>query len=339
MVLAWFGIMPFKSLVVLAGFTLFVTNLAVIITPARCFGTNPQWIAIKNTENTERPEHTEHTENLENAETKEAIRIADPLGRPGHLDFLTGLPEDWSTWADRVFNRRQLPMLLGLTALTAVLVVTDRESWQEFRRLDKKNPFVHQMNRYAEFAGKGVSQFALAGAFAVGGFVANDNKSLRTASQIIEAILATGAVVQLGKHITGRESPVQTTSWTGDWDLFPDQVKYSRNVQAHDAVPSGHIATAQTTLTVIQENYPDQKWISYVGYPIIAWISVGLVGTSIHWWSDIPLGIAIGYSIGKVVTRNNLMKPNHMSRSQFFPEIRPILNSDGTWMLGFKWAI
>src|SRR5664279_4126820 len=47
----------------------------------------------------------------------------------------------------------------------------------------------------------------LAAAFAAYGFIAGDNRALRTGSQIVETILASGTVVQVLKHITGRESP------------------------------------------------------------------------------------------------------------------------------------
>jgi len=65
-------------------------------------------------------------------------------------------------------------------------------------------------------------------------------------------------------------------------------------------MPSGHIATATTTFIVIAENYPEKKWIKSVGYVLIGGISTALVAISIHWWSDIPFGIAIGYTFGMI---------------------------------------
>ncbi|MEP7219905.1 MAG: phosphatase PAP2 family protein, partial [Bacteroidota bacterium] len=109
-------------------------------------------------------------------------------------------------------------------------------------------------------------------------------------------------VVQFLKHTTGRESPFCATTPTGRWALLPNQIEYAKHVPHYDAFPSGHIATALATLTVISENYPDQQWIKYIGYPVVGAVGVALVATSIHWWSDLPLGIALGYHFGKIVS-------------------------------------
>ena len=261
-----------------------------------------------------------------------------PAKRPGLLDFLVNLPEDWKHWAGQVVAPENTETVLALTALTGFTILTDYETWQGFAKLHEEDKFIRNMNRQAEFAGQGVSQFALAGLFLAAGIVDSDNRALRTGSQIMEVIIGTGMVIQLGKHVTGRQSPFKSSSRTGDWVLFPDQVNYNRNVQAHDAMPSGHIATAQATVSVIVENYPEKKWIPYVGYPLVAWVGMGLVGTSIHWLSDIPFGIAIGHSMAKSVTRGNYKKSETPSAS-YWPEIQPMWHIDGAPLFGLKWEL
>jgi membrane-associated phospholipid phosphatase len=129
-----------------------------------------------------------------------------------------------------------------------------------------------------EFMGDGKFQFGIVGVYAGYGLITDDTRALRTAVQITEAILSTGGVVQLLKHVSGRESPFVATEPTGLWEWFPNQIEYLKHVPHYDAMPSGHIATATTTLIVIAENYPEYKW------------------------SDIPLGIAIGYSFGMIAS-------------------------------------
>ncbi|MFH1197921.1 MAG: phosphatase PAP2 family protein [bacterium] len=108
---------------------------------------------------------------------------------------------------------------------------------------------------------------------------------------------------------------------------FPNQIEYHKKVPFFDAYPSGRIATATTTLIVIAENYPELKWIKPVGYFLLAGISTALVSTNLHWWSDIPLGIALGYSFGMIAAHpegisfcNN---DDSESRVQIFPVISP----------------
>ena len=223
-------------------------------------------------------------------------------GRPGVFDWLTNLPGDWWRWSKQSFTVKQLPLIAALAAVTTATVITDYDSWQAFKKPYDNNKTYKQINDVTSYLGDGKIQFGIAGAYALYGFAFNDDRSIRTASQLVEVILASGAVVQLLKHLTGRESPFTATSPTGKWVLFPNQIEYAKHVPHYDAFPSGHIATALATLTVIAENYPEKPWIKWVGYPLIGSIAVGLVSTSIHWWSDIPLGMAIGYSFGVLVS-------------------------------------
>jgi hypothetical protein len=49
------------------------------------------------------------------------------------------------------------------------------------------------------------------------------------------------------------------------------------------------------------------KWIRPVGYVCLAGIATGLVASSIHWWSDFPLALALGYGFGTLLSPN----PDH----------------------------
>ncbi|MCB0421709.1 MAG: phosphatase PAP2 family protein, partial [Bdellovibrionales bacterium] len=216
------------------------------------------------------------------------------------------------------------------------LVATDYETWQESKRFHDSSELSRELHIKFVGGGDGYSHFGTALAFAGWGYLGENKRAMRTASQIVEAMLATGAVVQIMKHVTGRQSPFKTDDTrTGRWELFPEQVKYTQNVQNYDAVPSGHIATAYSTFYVIKENYPEQKWISWIGYPAIALISEGLAGTSIHWWSDIPIGIALGHTFAEIVVRrNNKNKDSEKSTAQIVPVWReegPIMGVSWEW--------
>ena len=55
-------------------------------------------------------------------------------------------------------------------------------------------------------------------------------------------------------------------------------------------------------VTVIMENYPEANWLRPVGYSLVALVGAGLVNKGWHWYSDLPLGIAVGYAFGKTVS-------------------------------------
>jgi membrane-associated phospholipid phosphatase len=130
--------------------------------------------------------------------------------------------------------------------------------------------------------------------------VSSDQKALRTGFQITSAVLASGAVVQVLKHVTGRESPFVRTTATGVWKILPNQVDYHRQVPSFDAFPSGHICTTIATVVVIAENYPDVTWIRPAGYAFTTLVGLGMLSNGIHWVSDYPLGLFIGYYFGMV---------------------------------------
>ncbi len=221
---------------------------------------------------------------------------------PKWYDMITRIPGDWLEYTEGTFQAKNIPAFMGVAGATAALMVTDHQWWQTERKWYNESPTFHTFSDCMVFTGDGRFQFGIVGAFASYGFVVDDARSLRTASELTEAILACGGVVQFLKHITGRESPFVSTKRTGAWRFFPNQIQYSKHVPHYDAFPSGHLATATTTLIVIAENYPDVTWLRPVGYVALGAISTSLVGYGIHWWSDYPLALVLGYSFAEIVT-------------------------------------
>jgi len=253
---------------------------------------------------------------------------------PAFTELITNLPQDWASFADKnIYDPKGRQTFLTMWGVTGLLVVYDYELWKDSEDLFNHSKTSVDLHWAGTSIGDGFFQFGMAGAFAGIGWATDNNRLLRTSHQIIEAALATGAVIQLIKHFTGRESPIKTTTRTGKWIPFPEQSKYLVDVQKYDAVPSGHIATAWSTFMVIWENYPEKKWIPYVGFPVMFWVAEGLAGTGLHWWSDIPLGIYLGHKFSKIITRRN--DPNYKDSSNY--EILPGMTRDKTPTLNAVW--
>jgi membrane-associated phospholipid phosphatase len=108
--------------------------------------------------------------------------------------------------------------------------------------------------------------------------------------------------VQVLKHITGRQSPFVSTKAKGRWDFFPNQIDYHKHVPSYDAYPSGHVTTTLATVIVIAENYPDIKWIRPLGYILTGLLAISMVNTGIHWYSDYPLALVLGYTFGMIAS-------------------------------------
>ncbi|RZL09668.1 MAG: phosphatase PAP2 family protein, partial [Hymenobacter sp.] len=106
------------------------------------------------------------------------------------------------------------------------------------------------------------------------------------------------------KRTTGRQSPFRSTQDRGRWFFLPSYNTYQRNVSNYDAFPTGHLATAMATVTVIAENYPEYHFIRPVGYGLMGLLGYAMLNNGVHWASDYPLGIALGYGFAKIAVRN-----------------------------------
>jgi membrane-associated phospholipid phosphatase len=250
---------------------------------------------------------------------------------PAWYDMFANIPRDWSRYYSITIRSENIPAILGMAGLTAALIVTDDETYRLSDKWYKGSRSVQHVSDFFEYLGDGRPQFGLAAGFGLYGLVANDSRALRTASQTVQAILACGIVVQTLKHITGRESPLVATTPTGRWQFFPNQIEYHKHVPSYDAYPSGHIATATATLTVILENYPETSaWLKPIGYTVVGLIGVAMANTGIHWYSDYPLGIAMGYSFGMLAAHPEGFDVSATDGGGIRCEVSPMVSSSGT---------
>ncbi len=248
--------------------------------------------------------------------------------------FIENIPRDWSQWAQTAFREDKIGDWALVTGLTTALFVTDDITYTPSKHLFESSERAGYWSNFAAEIGDGRTQFGVAGAFAAYGLLFRDERALRTGSQIVEVVLGAGAVVQVLKHVTGRESPFTRSSPTGIWKFFPDQIQYHKHVPAYDAFPSGHICTSMATVTVIAENYPDAKWIRPVGYLFCGFIAAGMANNGIHWYSDYPLGIFLGYSFGMIATHQELFTlAGHKDGSSPEITLAPSVGSNGAGIM------
>lgn len=286
------------------------------------------------------------TDTLDSGNAPTAQPPAAPLDDnylPGPVDFITNLPGDWVEWGEGSIRVSNVPVVAGLGIGTAGLVQIDEEGYRVMRKEYERSRDFRRSCDVAVFIGDGKFQLGVAALFGVFGFVADDHRAIRTASQMMEVIIACGGVVQLVKHLTGRQRPSDATSPTGHWSILPDPVEYHRHVPRYDAFPSGHMSTATAALTVIMENYPEASWLPWIGYPALGALGIGLVSSGMHWWSDFPLAIALGYSFGHLVggRRSDKRASTDMGihdRGAHGPTPGIALLSDGSPALGIIWS-
>ncbi|KAB1158076.1 phosphatase PAP2 family protein [Flavobacterium luteum] len=162
------------------------------------------------------------------------------------------------------------------------------------------------------YIGNGGTTLLLSGVFyGIGKLNNNDLRALNTSHELVECIFSVGVATQTIKRITGRQSPVRALvdgNDGGAWNPFPSFKAFQSNTPNYDAMPSGHIATFMATITIISTNYPEIRWIKPFGYSLTGLIAFNMVSNKVHWTSDYPLGLFIGYIMGKQIANRRITK-------------------------------
>jgi membrane-associated phospholipid phosphatase len=215
--------------------------------------------------------------------------------------MFTKVPQDIGNFPASVLNSK-LPLIAALAAGTGALMLVDEQGWQANRRLFNESNTFHSLSDFGVDLGNEKYHFMVVGMFGAWGLINHDSRSLKTASNLVEAVIASGVSVQLLKRVFGRESPAAATEPAGEWTLFPNLKEYQKHQPKYYAYPSGHITTLTAAITVLANNYPEAKWIKPVGYSLIAICGVGLVSRGMHWYSDLPAGFFLGYTFGNLIS-------------------------------------
>ena len=167
------------------------------------------------------------------------------------------------------------------------------------------------------YLGNGNTTLLLSGMFyAIGKIGKEDYRALNTSSELVESLLSVGVGIQVIKRITGRQSPapaIEDGNPGGDWNPFPSFSAYAKNTPVYDAMPSGHLATFMASLTIISTNYPELKWIKPVGYSLGGLMAFNMVSSKVHWASDYPIAILMGYVIGKNIANRRIIRQSKVS--------------------------
>ena len=162
------------------------------------------------------------------------------------------------------------------------------------------------------YLGNGNTTLLLSGMFyAIGKIGKDDYRALNTSNELVEVLLSVGVVTQTIKRVSGRQSPgpaILEGNPGGHWNPFPSFKSYAADTPNYDAMPSGHMATYMATLTVIATNYPEKKWIKPVGYSLGSLLAFNMVSGKVHWVSDYPIAILIGYVMGKNIANRRIIK-------------------------------
>ena len=144
------------------------------------------------------------------------------------------------------------------------------------------------------------------------------NLSLAALQSFVYAEVASAGLKALTCRIRPSEANSQqpttnSQTWLGPFKSFEST-----------SFPSGHAMRSFALATTVAGFYPDKKWIGIVSYSLATMTSVGRVISKEHWTSDVIVGAALGYFIGRGVVKFNEKIGNISS-----VEIQPIATNYG----------
>jgi membrane-associated phospholipid phosphatase len=201
------------------------------------------------------------------------------------------------------------PLGLG----TAALMTTDRSTGDEVAGS------TGQLNasRIVSYAGSAYGVGAIAATFYCFGRAKHDARARETGLLGAEALIDSAIVVTALKEITQRGRPLSGRDRSEFFD-------------GGSSFPSGHSIEAWSLATVIANEYHDHRWVQVGAYGIASAVSLSRFTGRQHYLSDVLVGSAAGYGIGRYVYRTHHRAKRDSGdegeargRSKFFPLIAP----------------
>jgi membrane-associated phospholipid phosphatase len=229
--------------------------------------------------------------------------------------------------------------LLPLTLATGSLIATDRRTANKLIDNGGSPDRVRISNNIARIgAFYGVS--SIAGTMYLFGRATHNARLRETGLLSAEAVIDGGLLVTLLKTATQRTRP---NSDNGRGDFF----------DGGSSFPSGHSTVSWALASIVAHEYNDHRWIGFGAYGVAALVGASRFTGRNHFLSDVLVGSAIGYGIGRYVYRQHhdpsLDTPENnppsttisrLTGSKLFPQIVPRYNRGAnSYGLRLSWGL
>ena len=201
-------------------------------------------------------------------------------------------------------EKKGLALWIPVISVTALSIFHDEEIYSSVKNFQNKHGWVSDISPVITQVGDDPFVLGTGTLFILTGTLAHNKKLKQTGLIALQTWFHTGFIVQAGKLFFGRQRP-SFENGTDQWHGFPESLRRLTGgpVSKYDAFPSGHTIEAFGLATVIAEQYKDKKIIPVICYTIATGAGLSRITEDTHWFSDVVLGAAMGYGIGKFMVR------------------------------------
>jgi membrane-associated phospholipid phosphatase len=206
---------------------------------------------------------------------------------------------------------------LGLSM--AALIATDRHTSGELVE-NGDNRERLRISKDISYAGSLYSTSGISALFYLTGRIKHDERAKETGLLAAEALINSTIVSQAIKGISQRQRP-QVDHSSGEF------------FDGGSSFPSGHAINSWALATVIASEYgPRHPAVRYASYALASAVSISRYTGRRHFLSDVLVGSAMGYGIGRYVyhqhhdaslDEENGKQTSRLLKSRFFPAIAP----------------
>jgi membrane-associated phospholipid phosphatase len=177
-----------------------------------------------------------------------------------------------------------------LLPLTAATFFAFKKDQQISHRLATYPSLQKKSLKFSEIGGPLPVFGAAGGLLALGKFTGKDRMT-DTGFRGLQAVGYANAVMHVIKPLTDRRRPGDGGNghfWTGG-----------------ESFPSGHAMQTWALAKVVADEYHDKPLVKFGVYGLAAGVSFSRMGGQRHYASDVLIGSALGYLIGKFVMRHH----------------------------------
>lgn len=218
----------------------------------------------------------------------DATRVITWRSLPGA--FLHDQKDIWLGFPNHLAHGHSWVPLLGVSAVTAGLIVADKHAMPYFRSHQGQwDDFNDTFNSYIT-TGEVV---AVPAGLLIAGYARHKEHEVDSALLATDAY-ADSAIVDLAmKAVTRRDRPADIPA------PQPFTNTFFKAQLTGSSFPSGHATAAFSVATVVARRYAHKRWVPWAAYGMATVISLSRVPQLAHFPSDVFLGGVLGYTVAR----------------------------------------
>ncbi len=216
------------------------------------------------------------------------------------------LEDQLHIWSSPIhIKKKELYYILPIAFVAGTAMIFDENIHCNIMQFKAEHSWVKDVSPVFTNLGEIPVVAGISAAFYLGGLVLKDDKAMQTGAIAGYALVNSAVVVSVLKMIAGRQRPRVDAS--SQWHPFPESLKQftGSSPDKYASFPSGHSIAAFTLATVIAQQYKESIIIPVIMYTLATGVAISRTTENAHWLSDVIIGSALGYGIGKYMVQKH----------------------------------